>query len=123
MQDQMPNNNQPLGNVPPVMPSGMNMPPQMPNQNKSSIGSIIGTIIVIAIIILGGLYFWGKRVDEAKMNQDLVSGQSDTSTVPAQDENMEANSIKAVSNGDDLNSIEADLKATNYDNLGAELNQ
>jgi hypothetical protein len=89
-------------------------------ENKSSIGSIIGTIIVIAIIILGGLYFWGKRIDEAKMKKDLVSENNTTTTEV--DENMEANVIKSVSGSDDTASIEADLRNTNLDNLGAEMN-
>lgn len=89
--------------------------------NKSSLGSIIGTVIVIAIIILGGLYFWGKRVDESKFNQELVSEPTQTITIQ-EDENMEANAIKSVTNSDELDSIEADLKGTQLDNLGAELN-
>ena len=45
----------------------------MEQQNKSSIGSIIGTIIIIAMIVLGGLYFWGKRIEDSKLKQKLVS--------------------------------------------------
>lgn len=91
-------------------------------ENKSSIGSIIGTIIVISIIILGGLYFWGKRIDEARIKNDLVSGQNTEEKIAPQDEYMEANAINSLNKSDDLNSIEADLKATNLDNLDAELN-
>ena len=86
----------------------------MESQNKSGIGSIIATIIIIALIILGGLYFWGKRVEESKMKQDLVTG-SDQMT-PG-DETANVNNASS----DDLNSIEADLNATNMDNLGAEM--
>lgn len=91
------------------------MQPQM-QQNKSSIGGIIGTIIIIAIIILGGLYFWGKRIEEAKLNQNLVS-----ETINENGAN-EATVIKSVNSSDDIPSIQADLKNTNLDNLGAELN-
>ena len=90
-----------------------------PTQNKSSIGSIIGTIVIIAVIILGGLYFWGKRVEEAKLRQSLV-----TDSTPQQQTNEvnEAAVIKSVSSTDDLPSIEADLNSTKLDNLGAEVN-
>jgi hypothetical protein len=90
-----------------------------PTQNKSSIGSIIGTIVIIAVIILGGLYFWGKRVEEAKLRQSLV-----TDNTPQQQTNEinEAAAIKSISPSDDLPTIEADLKSTNLDNLGAEIN-
>lgn len=114
-------NNMPMNNMPVSTPP-VNTPPQATvNENKSSLGSIIGTIIVISIIILGGLYFWGKRIDEAKMKQELVSEGVE---IPEQEsnENMEANSIKSVSNSDELDSIEADLNSTNTTNLGAELN-
>ncbi|KND48712.1 MAG: hypothetical protein AB198_00120 [Parcubacteria bacterium C7867-003] len=111
-----PMNNMPINNAPQNSPSQSSMP-----ENKSSIGSIIGTIIVIAIIILGGLYFWGKRVDEAKMKQDLVSGENTETPTESDEQSMEANSIKSVNDSDDLNSIEADLKATNTTNLAPEL--
>lgn len=121
-ENNQPNLNQnPQVNVVPnpnVNPTVVN--PMSVNTNKSSLGSIIGTIIIIAVIILGGLYFWGKRIDEAKMNQELVSGQTET-TVTEEDENLEANTIKSVTSSDELDSIEADLKATNLDGLGAEL--
>ncbi len=87
-------------------------------QNKSSIGSIIGTIVIIAIIILGGLYFWGKRVEEAKMRQSLVTDEAGQQT----NQTDEASSIRTTSNSDDLNSIEADLNSTNLNNLNAEMN-
>lgn len=120
MEGNMQPNNTPISNIPTGGTPMSNMPVTPPHENKSSIGSIIGTIIVIAIIILGGLYFWGKRIDESRMKEAVVSNESVEST-PVQDENMEANAIRSVSSSDDLNSIEADLKATNLDNLGAEL--
>lgn len=83
---------------------------------KSSIGSIIGTIIIIAVIILGGLYFWGKRIEESKTTESLVNETSEPSV-----DQMEANSIKSVTPSDNIDSIEADLNATNLDNLTPEL--
>lgn len=42
----------------------------MDNQNTpqkdSGIGPIIGSIIIIILIILGGLYFWGYVIDKQK---------------------------------------------------------
>ena len=87
-------------------------------QNKSGIGSIIGIVIIISIIILGGLYFWGKRIEESKLKEALVSGNSQTVV----SEQPQTSAIKSVSSSDDLGSIEADLNATNLDNLGAEAN-
>lgn len=84
--------------------------------NKSSIGGIIGTIIIIAIIILGGLYFWGKRIEESKIKQDLVKEDS------TEQEVIDDTAILNINSGDDLDSIEADLNATNLNNLGVEMN-
>ena len=117
-------NTQPNNSPASSTPSNTSIPPVnipiITPENKSSIGSIIGTVIVIALIILGGLYFWGKRIDEAKLKQDLVSNEEEASSTFTE-ENMEANAIMSVSGSDDLVSIEAELKATNLDNLGAEL--
>lgn len=116
--------NAPLNNMPPVS----NIPPmgEIPNnihENKSSIGGILGTILVIAIIILGGLYFWGKRIDEAKLRQENAAQQAvfeNSQNITIQ-EVSEADKIKSVGNSDDVSSLEAELNATNLNGLGAEL--
>lgn len=92
----------------------------MEQQNKSSIGSIIGTIIIISLIILGGLYFWGKRIEESRYKEKLIS-ESVNQTEPTVIN--EATAIRSVSTGDDVNSIETDLTNTKVDNLSAELDQ
>ncbi len=88
------------------------------DQQKSSVGGIIGTIIIISLIILGGLYFWGKRIEESKTKQELVGENNLTQQI----ELSEDASIKNVSSSDELDAIENDLNNTNLDNLGAEMN-
>ncbi len=80
-------------------------------QNKSGVGGIIATIIIIAIIILGGLYFWGKRVEEAKLKQDMVSDNTPQSS----------GQVTNNTSSDDLNTIDADLQSTQTANLGTEM--
>jgi uncharacterized protein HemX len=88
-------------------------PQIQPQENKSSVGSVIGIIIIIAIIILGGLYFWGKRIEESKIQDDLLIQNATTSEVIT---------AENVSSSDDMNSIEADLDATaDFSGLGTEL--
>jgi flagellar biosynthesis component FlhA len=41
-------------------------------ENKTSIGSVIATIIIIALIVLGGLYFWGKRIEQQQAVQSFT---------------------------------------------------
>ncbi len=87
-------------------------------EQKSSVGSIISIIIILILIVIGALYFWGKRVQETMPTEQVTE---ETSTA---DEAMmnEAAAIKAMSGSDELDSIEADIRATKVDNLDAELN-
>ena len=68
-----------------------------------SAGLIIGAIVILAIIILGGLYFWRERTDDMMTNEAI-------------------DSINMQSDSDDTTSIEADLNTTDVDSLDAELN-
>ena len=93
--------------------NNMNMPPQpgmgsdMGGAKSSSAGPVIGVVIILAIIILGALYFWGQR------------GAPEDTTLES-DETTQ--SIDSQSSSDDLNSIEADLDSTDIENLDAEIN-
>lgn len=92
--------NQPQNN-----PSPSLINPMAPE--KKSTGPTIGLIIVVLVIILGGLYFWSKQTKE----------NSDTNMMAEQ----EAMMIKEQGSSDEVGDIEADLNATNLDNLDAEL--
>jgi hypothetical protein len=91
-------------------------------ENKSSVGGIIGTIIIIALIILGGLYFWGKRIEEAKNLKDLTNNNAQP-TLSAEEQAAinETNAIKSTSSSDELDAIETDLSNTKTTGLSAEL--
>jgi FtsZ-interacting cell division protein ZipA len=94
------------------------MQDQIPGQpaEQSSIGGIVGTVIIIAIIILGGLYFWGKRIEESKAAREMT-----TDTTSAETNVSASSSIESVSYSDDLDSIDSDLDNTNVDGLGQEM--
>jgi flagellar basal body-associated protein FliL len=47
-------------------------------ENKTSIGSVIATIIIIALIVLGGLYFWGKRIEQTQSVQTFTVATTTT---------------------------------------------
>lgn len=110
----------------PPMGNGMgDMPRPIDAMGKTggehvSIGGIIGTIIIIALIVLGGLYFWGKRIETNQQIQAQLNNQQ-TETNPEQTAAVEASTIKQVSPSADSATIEAELNATNVSNLGAEL--
>ena len=67
-------------------------------------GPIIGAIVILAIVILGGLYFWNQRAGEGVPTDEAIEN------------------INMQSGADDTDSIEADLDATDIENLDAELN-
>jgi len=80
------------------------MPPMQGQTNKKSIGPLVAVIIILALIIIGGLYFLKER-------------SSQQVYVPATTSDSITDSLNQQSSSDDLNSIEADLNATDIDNL------
>ena len=80
------------------------MPPMQTMATKKSKGPLIAVIIILVLIIIGGLYFLKTRSAEEPF-------------VPAVQEDTITASLNQQSQSDDLNSIEADLNATNLDNL------
>ena len=79
------------------------MPPMYEDTNKKSVGPLIAVIIILALIIIGGLYFLKQRTSQ----KVYPAATSDTVT----------DSLNKQSSSDDLNSIEKDLKATDVNNL------
>lgn len=83
-------------------------------QNKTSIGSLIAAIIIIAIIVLGGLYFWGKRIEESRTSPTTEeNGQALQQT--------EAERIADTGSSDDTASLEQELNSTVTTGLDTEL--
>lgn len=41
-------------------------------KKDSSVGPIIGSVIIIILIILGGLYFWGYVINEQKVEAPVT---------------------------------------------------
>ncbi len=83
------------------------------NNREGSTGPVIATVIILVIVVLGGLYFWGQRTGS---DTDLYGNPVKSSSTG------ETASADSMSASDDTSSIEADLKATDVDSLGAEIN-
>lgn len=81
------------------------MPPMQGQVEKKSTGSLIAVIIILALIIIGGLYFLKTR---SSQNAYLPTDTADNGIIE---------SLNQQSSSDELSSIEADLNATNLDNL------
>lgn len=78
------------------------------DETKTGWGSIIATVLIIAIVVIGALYFWGKRIEESKNAEELLNEENEVET------------ILNLSTSDELDSIEAELNSTNLE-LDAEL--
>jgi hypothetical protein len=79
------------------------MPPMYGSENKKSLGPLIAVIIILALIIIGGLYFLKERASQK--------------VYPAVNNDSITESLNQQSSSDDLNSIETDLNATDVNNL------
>lgn len=81
----------------------MNQMPPIVQAPKKSLTPMILVVLLLAVIIIGGLYLIKSRSN----NAPYVPNQTDTVT----------ESIQTQGNSDDLNSIEADLNAETFTNL------
>ncbi len=84
-------------------------------QKDSTVGPLIGSIIVILIIIVGGLYFFGSLISAKKVEVQTEQ------VLEEQNEKMQIEQTAKQSQSDDVSSIEADLNATNVDTVDKDL--
>lgn len=88
-------------------------PNQMPNinnsQEKKSIGPLIAVIIILALIVVGGLYFLNERSSNRYVAPEINQGEDPV-----------VESLEIQNGSDELESIEADLEATNLSGLDSE---
>jgi hypothetical protein len=86
------------------------MPPmQMQTEpQKKSVGPLVAVIVILALIIVGGLYFLKERSTQEVYTPPVEQiEQTDTIT----------QSLNQQNTSDELDSIETDLNATDIDNL------
>jgi hypothetical protein len=86
--------------MPPVSPYSSPIEPR-----KKSYGALIAVIVILLVIVVGGLYFLGQRMSQTPYT--LPTDNSDSITA----------SQKSQGTSDDLQSIQADLNATDFNNL------
>jgi hypothetical protein len=84
------------------------MPPIQGDINKKSVGPLIAVVIILALIIVGGLYFLKER-----SSQPVYTPISPT----AEATDSVTDTLNQQGTSDDLGSIEADLKATDVSNI------
>ncbi len=76
------------------------------NNQDGPIGPVIGSIIIVVLLILGGLYFWADKLTrDAKIKAERERIQKEA----------------ALQSNDDLKSIEADLKKQDVTKLQTQI--
>ena len=85
---------------------------------KKSFGPIIGIAIIVVIIIFGGLYYWGGKINTQEL-RDVQESLTAEDISGQQDESLE--SLQVQSTSDEIVDIEADLDLTDLEDLDAEL--
>jgi len=89
---------------------------KMPAPEKHT-GGLVGAIVIVIILVVGGLYYWGKQVNENQTTVDESMTAEEIVSIP--DEKTEA--LGTQGSSDEVLDIEADLDATDLEGLEAEL--
>ena len=74
-------------------------------------GPAIGILLIILIIGFGGMYIWGRAIDNS-LSGDEIQAQPDTVT----------EQLSKQGASDDIQAIEQDVNATDLNNIDADLN-
>ena len=103
------------GNNDPVSsPTNSDPVPNEILEERKSMAPVIGSIIVIAVIVIGGLYLYGEQVvkrQQAQMTPEEILAETDPQ--------LEA--LASQGSSDEVADIEGDLDNTDFSDLDAEL--
>lgn len=96
----------------PQQNQGMNPTQSQPEVKQSGVGAIIGTVIVIALIVLGGAYYWTT----------MGTGTEDVLPfVPTEETTAPVQGNESLSPSDETAAIEADMDAAYMQQLEADI--
>jgi hypothetical protein len=84
-----------------------------PAEKTSKLGPVIGIIIVVSLLILGGLYYWGSQLSTQEPSAEDILSQEDSLQVD----------LAAQGTSDELDAIEQDLLRTDLDTLDEDMAQ
>jgi len=97
---------------------GSQMPMTPEEQPRGGVGPIAGAIIVILLLVAGGLYFWGAKLNE-KSQENTMPYIPSNDTMQMQDASASADAepLPPQSTSDEASSIEADFNAMDFDSI------
>jgi hypothetical protein len=97
-----------------------------PQGERKSMGALIGSIIIILILVLGGLYLYSvriaPRIEQGQTNQEMIIETDQTAAetiINAPDETL--SQLSAQDTSDEPEAIEKDLNATDLSDLDKDL--
>jgi uncharacterized protein HemX len=93
-------------------PNTNNTTPQENTSQPHGMGALVGTLIVLAVLVLGGVYFFLNKQMTEPQTPPVILG--DNTPIPAYND-------PAPSSSDAVNAIDADIDATNLNQLDAQI--
>lgn len=100
---------------------------QMPmTPERKPIGPIAGAIIVIVLLIAGGLYFWGAKLNSQMQPQEMPYIPDDGYMMPeasmpvSEPQSDTSAGLPPQGSSDEVSSIESDFNAMNMQQMEAE---
>lgn len=93
-------------------------PENLNETHHTKLGPILGVLILILVLILAGLFLWGRTMNEpvTPVETPIVNNEPETTRAVADQQIFET-----LSPSDELDAIDADISATNLDSLDTEL--
>lgn len=83
-----------------------NIPHKSDEQN--GLGPVIGSIIVIVVVIVGGVYFWGTKIAENRQAAEIESQAMSASDDADLSNDINVNELDIPD--EDLNSLDEEIK-------------
>jgi hypothetical protein len=94
-------------------PNSNNVTPQENAPQQHGMGALVGTLIVLAVLVLGGVYFFlNKQMPDPQVPPVILG---DSTPAPAMENNP------APSPSDTVSDINADIDATDLNQLDAQI--
>jgi len=94
------------------------MPENLNETHHKHLGPVLGALILALVLILGGLYLWGSKLNEEviPVPDTIINNEPETPRAAADQAIMET-----VSTSDELSAIEADLGSSNLETLDTDI--
>lgn len=85
----------------------MNNVPQKPAE-QNGVGPVIGSMIVIIVVIVGGVYFWGTKIIKDKQATEIENQAMSASADAELSNDVNVNEVDILD--EDLNNLDEEIK-------------